>query len=455
MRPRSKFSVNETQRYAAAGILFGLLFPIVATVIRIANLGLPLNISSVVFVHTTDSLLWIIDTAPLFLGLFASLAGRRQDKLQTLNTELTATATELKGIQSTLEQRVEQRTLELSAANQKAEKRAAQLQTIAEIARAVVTAENIEGLLKMLTQVISQRFGFYHVGIFLLDEFRQYAVLRAANSEGGGRMIQRGHKLRVGEQGVVGFAAQSGSARIALDVGADPAFLHNPDLPETRSEMALPLKYGGQTIGVMDIQSTEERAFTEDDVATLSILADQVAIAIRNTLLYEQSQRALREVEAASARISGQEWKRFVKTVQTRGYRFDGVRSESLKEASESGQENGALFVPVQLRGQVIGRLKLKASDGSREWTEDELAIAQATAERVALALEGARLLEDAQKRAARETFLSDIAAKLGSSFQLDAILRDTVEELGGALKDSTISFQLVNPSSPRGFESE
>jgi GAF domain-containing protein len=111
--------------------------------------------------------------------------------------------------------------------------------------------------------------------------------------------------------------------------------------------------------------------------------------------------------------------------------------------------------VPVQLRGQVIGRLKLKATDSSHKWTEDELAIIESTAERLALAMDGARLLDEAQKRAARETFLSELAAKLGASFQMDSILRDTVEELGQTLKGSTVTFQLVNPSTPPALEYE
>src|SRR6185369_7843177 len=100
-------------------------------------------------------------------------------------------------------------------------------------------------------------------------------------------------------------------------------------------------------------------------------------------------------------------------------------------------------------RGQTIGRLKFKLVEPDRKWTEDEQAIIEATADRVALALDGARLLDEAQKRASRETLLSSIGTKLGASFQLDSILRDTVEELGLALKGSTVSFQLVNPSAP------
>lgn len=130
-----------------------------------------------------------------------------------------------------------------------------------------------------------------------------------------------------------------------------------------------------------------------------------------------------------------------------RGYRYDGVRPEPLREASASSVSNNTLNLPLRLRGQTIGHLQLNHLDPAHVWNEDEQAMAEATAERVALALEGARLLEDAQKRAARETFLSDISAKLGASIQLDSILRDTVDELGQTLKHSTVTFQLVNPS--------
>jgi GAF domain-containing protein len=157
-------------------------------------------------------------------------------------------------------------------------------------------------------------------------------------------------------------------------------------------------------------------------------------------------EQALHRAEIASQQLTGKVWKGYLETFEQRGYRYDGVKPERLKETDSTESKNG-LNIPVRLRGQVIGRLKLNPPEASRQWTEDEIAMAEATAERVALALEGARLLDDAQKRAARETFLSDISAKLGASFQLDSILRDTVEELGQTLKNTTVSFQLVNPS--------
>lgn len=441
------------QRYAIYGALFGLLFPIGSTIVRILDAGLPLTASSIIQVQASDTLLWVIDTAPLFLGFFAWLAGYRQDMLQRTNTDLVSTEKELKNIQATLEQRVAQRTLELTAANQKAEKRTNQMKAIAEIARTVTMTRDTGGLLLQLTRLISEQLGFYHAGIFLFDKNREFAVLQAANSEGGKRMLARGHRLRVGKQGIVGYVAAQGIARIALDVGEEAIYFNNPDLPDTHSEVALPLKFGTEVIGVLDIQSTEANAFSQQDIELLSILADQVSVAIQNARSLEQAQRAVREAETASSLLTGRAWKGSSEAIRAQGYRYDGIKPEALRKASRPAEERDVLTVPVQLRGQTIGRLKLKSSDSARPWTEDELAIVESAAERVALAMDGARLLEVAQKRAMRETFLSELAAKLGTSFQLDSILRDTVEELGQTLKASTVTFQLVDPSAPPVLE--
>lgn len=364
------------------------------------------------------------------------------EELQVINTDLTRVQDDL-----------QHRSTELLSSNQLLEKRTERLRTVAEVARIAVSIPNFDRLLSSVTQIISHQLGYYHVGIFLVNEQGESAILRSANTDGGLRMLARGHRLLVGQEGVVGYVTRSGQPRIAVDTGSDTVFRVNPDLPLTRSELALPLKVGEIVIGALDIQSMEPDAFTEDDISTLSVLADQVAIAIQNARLYEQSQRALRDAEIASSQASGVAWKGYAEKMQPKGYRYDGIRPEPLKESFSSSSEDGSLLLPLQLRGQMIGRLQLKSSNSSRQWTEDELAIVQATIERVALALEGARLLEDAQKRATRETFLSDMAAKLGTSFNLDSILRDTVEELGQTLKGSTVSFQLVNPFAPPSAE--
>jgi GAF domain-containing protein len=360
------------------------------------------------------------------------------ENLESANISLNHAQTELKN-----------RSTDLLTANTQLENRTIKLRAVAEITRTAAALRDFGDLLSSITQIISSQLGYYHVAIFLLDEQKQYAILRSANRESSLKMAERGYRLPIGQLGTVNSVAQTGQPRIAFNTGNDNAFLSNPDFVETQSQLALPLKSGDEIIGVLDIQSVKANDFTEDDISTLSILADQVGIALQNALLFEESQRALREANVESRQASKRDWKNYEKTIQTKGYRYDGVKSEPLKDAKRSGRENEPLLIPVQLRGHTIGRLKLNASDRSREWTEDELVMMQATAERVALALEGARLLDEAQKRATREAFLSDVAAKLSTSFQLDSILRDTVQELGQTLDNSTVTFQLVNPSTP------
>ena len=425
--------------FVSSSVIWFLIALNIATlfIIQLSGVQLPANAWGAAGLVSTVGVVLII-----FNNFRNTVEKLRLDEVRGINRALETLSSEL-------EKRVKERTSELLTANQQTEKRARQLQVVADVARAAAASQELSRLLNPLTSLISQRFGYYHVGIFLLDEQNQYAILEASNTEGGLRMLARGHRLKVGEQGIVGFVTSRGEPRIALNVGRDAVFFNNPDLPETRSELALPLKIGETILGALDLQSTEENAFSQEDVSVLSILADQVAITIQNARSAEQAQRALIEAGIATRQLSGEAWRGYTQTLQSRGYRYDGVKSEALKEASVSRNEDGSLSIPVQLRGQTIGRLKLKASDATRNWTEDERAIIESTAERVAIAMEGARLLEEAQKRAARESFLSDVGAKLGTSFQLDSILRDTVEELGQNLQGSTVSFQLINPSAP------
>jgi GAF domain-containing protein len=402
--------------------------------------------------ENVGGILGILFTLGFVLILFTNFKNTvEQEQLE----DVRATNRELEALSAELEKRVELRTSELEESNKRNESRASQLEAIANTARTTATAKTLDELLSSITKEVSKRFNFYHVGIFLLDSNKEYAILSAANSEGGQDMLARGHRLKVGEQGIVGYTTLSGNPRIALDVGDDAVYFNNPDLPETHSEVALPLKFGTEIIGALDIQSMESNAFTQEGVDIFSVLADQISVAIQNTRSLEQAKQALQELKVASRQVTDQEWKGFVETVKTRGYRYDGIKPEPLKETAKSIDDQESLLLPIQLRGQTIGRLKLRASEKAHIWTDDEMAIIESTAERVALALESARLLEDAQKRAARETFLSEMSTKLSTSYQLDSILRDTVEDLGETLKGSKVTFQLVNPSAPPSEEKE
>jgi signal transduction histidine kinase/DNA-binding response OmpR family regulator len=185
-----------------------------------------------------------------------------------------------------LEQQVATRTADLT-------RRQVQLQVAAEVARDASRGSDLQGLMTRAVNLIRERFGFYHAGIFLTDEPGEYAILRAATGEGGQQMLATGHRLPVGKTGLVGYVTGSGQPRIANDADADTMHFDNPLLPKTRSEMALPLHTGEQIIGALDVQSTKENAFDDDDIGILQVLADQLAVAIERTRLFEQIQATL------------------------------------------------------------------------------------------------------------------------------------------------------------------
>ena len=368
--------------------------------------------------------------------LQASVGGAKE--IATLATAFNSMTGQLRSLISNLEERVQERTQAL-------EKRANQLEIVSSVARVLTSVQDIDKLLPEVAKLVSDRFGFYHVGIFLLDDAKEFAVLRAANSEGGAIMLERQHKLRLNTGSIVGFVTSRNEPRIALDVGTDSVYFNNPDLPTTRSEIAIPLRITGRVIGALDVQSKQPNAFSEEDVATLTILADQIAIAIENARLFSESTAALAETERTFERYIKQEWGAFARQAQSAGYTFDGNRvlpakpkghQEKVKALGQTGRlslekASSEITIPIRLRGQTVGFLEVSSKKGSRQWTRDEITLLESAAERAALALENARLVEGAQRRATRERAIGEISSKIGAVSDLNSIMQTAVEELG------------------------
>src|SRR5258706_12590824 len=347
---------------------------------------------------------------------------------------LRASNQSLQELNQNLESRITSSTAELEFANQRNERRAQQFEAIAQVAHATTANQNLETILPNLANLISKQFGFYHAGIFLIDEKMEFAELRAANSEGGKRMLPRKHKLGIGQSGIVGYVSGTGRPRIALDVGADAAFFNNPDLPDTHSEMALPLRIGEQIIGVLDIQSIASNAFQEEDIDVLSTLADQVSIAIQNARSYETLQELLSQAQKTSTNFIRESWKVLQTQEENIGYQITEDKLERLSKLITSAQiktamtnkatvkesgENATLAIPIRLRDQVIGVMDIRVSD-EHEWDPDEIDVAEAVAERLSLALEGSLLLKSTQRQAEIERITTDISAQIGASTQFD-----------------------------------
>jgi len=380
---------------------------------------------------------------------------------KTVTQKLQVTNQSLVDLSNSLEQRVNERTAELETANAFNQQRARQLEAIARIARSISAALDLRELLPGITKTISEEFGFYHVGVFLNDAEGQYAVLAAANSEGGQRMLARKHQLKIGEQGIVGNVTFTGAPRIALNVGEDAVYFNNPDLPDTRSEMSLPLKASGRVFGALDVQSVEPNAFRTEDIASLSLLADQVGIAIENARLYQTTRESLARSQDQYSRYVRSEWDRAARDVKIKGYRFATGASAPLEETISLGEaekpvEEGRIYqqasllasgtaelaVPVQLRGEVIGALHISIP-GKRVWSDDDVDIVEAVSERVALAMENARLFQSTNKRAERERIVSEIASKLSGNIRIESLLETAAQELSQALNGPEVLIQL------------
>jgi len=179
--------------------------------------------------------------------------------------------------------------------------RAVQLQTAAEVARATSSILDLQELLERSVELIRDRFDYYYVGVFLADAERRWAVLRAGTGEAGRRMLAAKHRLEVGGASMIGACIRDAQARIALDVGVEGAGystvrFDNPLLPETHSEMAVPLRRGDQAIGALTVQSSARGAFSQEDVVLMTTIADQLATALENARLFAESQRDAEEV---------------------------------------------------------------------------------------------------------------------------------------------------------------
>lgn len=379
----------------------------------------------------------------------------RQDEIGTLSQAYNQMAVQLQEIIGKLEQRVENRTLDL-------ENQTLRLRVAAEIARDAASARDLHELLTQAARLIHNRFGFYHTGIFLLDNDREYAVLVASPTEAGKQMIENGHKLRVGEMGIVGRVASSGEARVALNTGMDAAYFDNPHLPNTKSEMALPLKSENHVIGVLDVQSAQPSAFNDDDIAIMQILTDQLATAIERARLLQAVEANLRELESAYGRFTSENWKKVLDSLGVnKGYRFDSIRVEPVNELPELAStvlktgtriiSNGSaseiskdykVAVPIKLRGQTIGVVTLKLKE---DYDVNIISTVELATERLAAAMESARLYEEARLRADREQSISRVTSAISASTDYEQILQTTIREIGSILGSTDVAIQILD----------
>ncbi|MCP4539655.1 MAG: GAF domain-containing protein [Chloroflexi bacterium] len=432
------------------------------TLIIIGLAVLSSAVSGLVFYFTTSQIIrpvQMLGEAAERLGtgeldVRAVVHGR--DEIGTAAMAFNSMADQLQAVLTDLEQRVAARVRSL--------------QTAAEISHAITSVLDPDELLNRVVHLIRERFDLYYAGLFLVtdsgtdftdvDTKEKFAVLRAGTGSAGRKMLELGHKLGVGSESMIGQCVSKGEARIALDVGEEAVRFVNPHLPDTRSEMALPLRARGQVLGAMSVQSIEEAAFDEADISVLQTVADQVAVAIDNARLFADTQAALEEMETIQRRYLGQAWTKYLHTTPKTSYeterpgvpRLDQAVLPEIRQAVaqkdtviQQDANHSALVTPIALRGAVIGALGIH-TDHDRQWTDDEIALINAVAERMAVAADNLRLLDETQRRAAREQLVGEIASRVRTSMDPDAILKTAVQELGRALGARMATIQVTGP---------
>jgi GAF domain-containing protein/HAMP domain-containing protein len=368
--------------------------------------------------------------------------------------------------------------------------RSVRLETAAEIARDISASLDLGELLAKAVALTRERFDFYHAAVFLLDSTGEFAVIREASGEAGAQLKRLGHKIGVGSKSIVGFAAGRGEQLVLNDTAQDATYLPNPILPDTRSEAAIPLRVGDRILGVLDVQSTRTQAFAEDDLRSLQILADQLAVAVVNTELFAETQEHLAQhrllhhitTAAASGTTLEEALQGAVRGLQVTmggdrvsilladrarrelhiqaivGYSEEvsalripfgtGITGwvaahrrpllvnnvgEDSRYIAGSPNTQSELAVPLIYRNDVLGVLNVE-SEQANAYTQSDEEMLGTLGGSLAAIIANARLLEQIRERAERERLVYEITSKIRRSTDIESILATTATELMKAM---------------------
>jgi len=374
----------------------------------------------------------------------------RNDEIGLLSHTFNVMAEDLSEIYQTLESQVQERTESL-------EKRSQLLEASAEVSQRASTEIDPEILIQEVVGLIQEQFDLYYVGLFLVDDDMEWAILQAGTGQAGREMVSSEHKIRIGE-GMIGWCILNAQTRIALDVGEDATRFENPYLPETRSEGALPLRSRGHVIGALTVQSSVAEAFDEDTIKVFQTMADQIASALDNVRLLTRAQTSLESERRAYRDLSQQAWKELLKSRPDLGVlasskkEIQFVQDEWTLDMKRAGKNQEIIHsdprtinIPVVLRDQVLGVVRLRKDEDENNWTDSEIQLVDSLIDQLEGALESARLYSETQRSAARERLVSEIATKIRSTTDPQEMLQTAVTELQDAFQAKRV--QVLMPS--------
>lgn len=376
---------------------------------------------------------WINSGVTLvFINLMTSLAVGTM--LNSLNDNLETLQSTVLSEQNLADDLSEERE-RLEKQTENLERRIRQIRTAAEISSSLGTILDPQELINNVVNLVKDRFDLYYVGVFLNDERNHFSELVGGTGDAGQNMLAQQHKLTVGGSSMVGWATAHGKPRIALDVGEEAIRFRNPHLPLTRSELALPLSVGNQTLGAVSVQSTEPQAFDDDDIIMLQSIADSMAIALENARLFQQIDESLQEIQHLNQAYTANTWEDVLKN-------SEGLEYSVEQEAIAISDSDAPLQIPLTLRNdQIIGNITLEGHTES--WDSSEMEFIEAVSNQAALALESARLLDESQRRVQREQALNDLTSRFSRTLDFDTLMQTVVKELGQLpnIKEASIHF--------------
>ena len=381
-----------------------------------------------------------------------------EDEIGALGKTFNTMTVQLQNLIANLESQVETRTKSLL--NQ-----TAQLRASAEVARDISSEQNLQNLLNRASDLIRDRFGYYHVGLYLIDSRVEYADLVASTDHPGIRLLEADHRYKVDTESNVGYVCIIGEALIASTEEDTAPLNFHPLLPNSQSELILPLNLGTQTLGAIDIHSTNPSSFSKEDVQIFQTLGDQIAISIQKARFQEEIQETLNELEAAYGTFTRETWQHFIQQRKNiSGYRYNRKKVETVlnptqevvkawnagerifthkKSSKKDDQDTSILAIPMKVRGEVVGVLNVEFE--STQIPADTTELVTEVADRLGLILENARLIETAQKQVEREQLTSHITNTIRQSLDMDMVLQTAVQEIGKNLGLAEVELRLGN----------
>jgi GAF domain-containing protein len=343
----------------------------------------------------------------------------------------------------------EKTNLKIEVENQKSflEKRVYQLRTASEITQTTSSIFDQQLLLQKVADLIRDRFELYYVGVFLIDDPKEYAVLRYGTGDAGRRMMAAKHKLAVGGYSMIGWATQTRKSRIALDVGEEAVHFDNPLLPETRSELALPIISGNNVLGAMSVQSKLVSAFDENDVLILQSVADSLAISLENAASFQKNQKALEDIRVLNRAYIKQAWWDPLEVDQNMKIDFENP------QAVEPTENPNNVEIPLVLRDEVIGKINLEVD--RQELPRETKEFLESISTQTTVALENARLIEESHMAALQEQQLNALTAQFSRATSIEEILKTAVIELGKLPSVNEAVIALVPPEEVKTQENK